>query len=150
MEFHLAELYNYHHAMNLKVAELLINHQDKIDGSAYKLFSHILGAQNIWNSRILEKAHTIPVWEIQPTHLFIEIENNNHAESIQILEHKQPHVEIEYINLQGISFKNTISDILFHAANHATYHRAQIATIIKQSGLTPPVTDYIAFKRMPL
>jgi len=150
MELQLKDLYDYHHAMNLKVAELLTNHSGEIDEKAYHLFSHILGAQNIWNSRILDIKHTIPVWDIQPHHQFIEIEDKNHRDSLLIIENKPLQTEIEYTNLQGIRYKNSISDILFHVTNHATYHRAQIASIIKKSGLTPPVTDYIAYKRMAL
>ncbi|WP_209331385.1 DinB family protein [Lunatimonas salinarum] len=34
-----------------------------------------------------------------------------------------------------------------HIVNHSTYHRGQIATLFRESGLQPVVTDYIMLKR---
>jgi uncharacterized damage-inducible protein DinB len=34
-----------------------------------------------------------------------------------------------------------------HVVNHSTYHRGQIAAFIRQFGIKPPQTDYIAFAR---
>ncbi|WP_379084396.1 DinB family protein [Pedobacter sp. UC225_65] len=44
-------------------------------------------------------------------------------------------------------YTGIVKDILFHVFNHSTYHRAQIATLFKESGITPPVTDFIILKR---
>lgn len=150
MEFNLNNLYTYHHAMNLQLANLLVANGDKVPETATKLFSHLLGAQNIWNSRILAIAPTIPVWEVQPIAFFEKLENQNHHDTMVILTTRLFDEEIEYVNLQGLRFKNCIGDILFHVANHGNYHRAQIATALKQAGIAPLVTDYIAFKRTPL
>lgn len=40
-----------------------------------------------------------------------------------------------------------IKDIMFHIVNHSTYHRAQIATELKDHGIEPLKTDYILYKR---
>ncbi len=37
--------------------------------------------------------------------------------------------------------------ILLHVANHGSYHRGQFTTLLRQSGLTPPATDLLAFYR---
>lgn len=150
MDFNLNDLYTYHHAMNVKLAALLMANEEKVPETATKLFSHILGAQNIWNSRILSITPTIPVWEIQPIAQFENLEEQNHRNTLTILNNRAFSEEIEYVNLQGLRFKNTVGDILFHVANHGNYHRAQIATALKPAGITPLVTDYIAFKRTPL
>ena len=50
-------------------------------------------------------------------------------------------------NSKGETFSNKIKDILFHIINHSTYHRAQIATDLKQNGIEPINTDYIFYKR---
>jgi uncharacterized damage-inducible protein DinB len=31
--------------------------------------------------------------------------------------------------------------------NHATYHRGQLATLLRQLGRTPPSTDYVRYLR---
>ena len=57
---------------------------------------------------------------------------------------------VSYTTQAGDSLVNTVGDILFHAANHSTYHRAQVATVFKQNNIQPPVTDFIALKRQGL
>lgn len=37
--------------------------------------------------------------------------------------------------------------ILLHVVNHGSYHRGQFTTMLRQSGLTPPATDLMAFYR---
>jgi uncharacterized damage-inducible protein DinB len=37
--------------------------------------------------------------------------------------------------------------IVMHVVNHGSYHRGQVATLLRQSGLTPPATDLILFYR---
>jgi uncharacterized damage-inducible protein DinB len=38
--------------------------------------------------------------------------------------------------------------MLQHVVNHSTYHRGQVATMLRQSGATPPkAMDLIAFYR---
>ena len=114
MDFNLNDLYTYHHAMNVKLAALLMANEEKVPETATKLFSHILGAQNIWNSRILSITPTIPVWEIQPISQFENLEEQNHRNTLTILNNRAFSEEIEYVNLQGLRFKNTVGDILFH------------------------------------
>ena len=36
---------------------------------------------------------------------------------------------------------------LQHLANHGTYHRGQVATLLRQLGVKPVSTDLIAFYR---
>jgi len=54
---------------------------------------------------------------------------------------------IEYKNSSGRVFHNRVQDVIFHVANHSTYHRGQMAAEFKQSGLNPLVTDFIVYKR---
>jgi uncharacterized damage-inducible protein DinB len=37
--------------------------------------------------------------------------------------------------------------MLHHVANHSTYHRGQITTLLRQLGATPVSTDLIGFYR---
>ncbi len=38
-----------------------------------------------------------------------------------------------------------LGDALLHCANHASYHRGQVVSLLRQLGATPPATDYIFF-----
>ncbi|MEO8193640.1 MAG: DinB family protein [Gemmatimonadales bacterium] len=45
----------------------------------------------------------------------------------------------------GIETVQTLSETLIHVVNHATYHRGQAASIIRQVGGTPQSTDYFTY-----
>ena len=50
-----------------------------------------------------------------------------------------------YANLQGQPHECVVGDVLTHVINHGSYHRGQIAMLVKQAGGTPAVTDFIFF-----
>jgi uncharacterized damage-inducible protein DinB len=54
---------------------------------------------------------------------------------------------IKYKNTQGVPFEGPLWPMLQHVVNHSTYHRGQIATLLRQLGATPVATDLIAFHR---
>ena len=39
----------------------------------------------------------------------------------------------------------TLAELIHHALNHSTYHRGQVALLLRQLGHTPPFTDYHDF-----
>jgi uncharacterized damage-inducible protein DinB len=45
----------------------------------------------------------------------------------------------------GIETVQPLSDTLLHVVNHATYHRGQIASQLRQLGGNPPNTDYFTY-----
>lgn len=50
-------------------------------------------------------------------------------------------------NTQGKEFVNSMQEMLQHLANHSTYHRGQVTTLLRQLGAKAPYTDLIAFYR---
>jgi len=54
---------------------------------------------------------------------------------------------VSYRNSAGRDFRNTVEEIVTHVTMHGSYHRGQIARIIRASGGDPPYTDYIQFMR---
>lgn len=54
---------------------------------------------------------------------------------------------IKYKNTQGVPFEGPLWPMLQHVVNHSTYHRGQIATLLRQLGAKPVSTDLIAFHR---
>ena len=54
---------------------------------------------------------------------------------------------IKYKNTKGVPFEGPIWPMLQHAVNHSSYHRGQIATLLRQLGAMPVATDLIAFYR---
>jgi uncharacterized damage-inducible protein DinB len=53
-----------------------------------------------------------------------------------------------YTTTEGKAYSNVLSDMLVHLANHSSYHRGQIATLLRQLGVVPQSTDFILFIRL--
>jgi uncharacterized damage-inducible protein DinB len=52
---------------------------------------------------------------------------------------------VSYVNLKGESFAYPLGRMLQHVVNHSTYHRGQIATLLRQLGATPLSTDLLLY-----
>lgn len=53
---------------------------------------------------------------------------------------------LQYYDLQKTSHKMPVYKVLLHVFNHATYHRGQLVTMLRQAGETKiPRLDYIVF-----
>lgn len=56
---------------------------------------------------------------------------------------------MQYYSMDKKSFKNPEYASLLHVFNHATYHRGQLVTMLRQLNITSiPSTDFIAFCRL--
>ena len=118
--------------------------------SIMDLYCHVLGSEHVWLSRVLGKPAQYAVW---PTLTLDECEQLG-AENVsayeQLLAGTKPEGfarMITYRNSAGDEFTSSLEDILTHVAMHGSYHRAQVAMLMRQSGETPTGTDYIAFAR---
>ena len=49
---------------------------------------------------------------------------------------------LSYAGFDGKGFTRVLGDALFHVANHGTYHRGQVATLLRQLGKSPLSTDF--------
>lgn len=143
----LTELFEYNHHTNQKLADFFISSRDKISEKALKLFSHVISAHQIWNNRIEPVQTPYGVWQVHQIHDFANIDRKNYEQTLQLLDTIDLNKTIRYANSKGQTFDNIVRDILFHIINHSTYHRAQIATEFRTSGLQPLATDYIFYKR---
>lgn len=55
---------------------------------------------------------------------------------------------IEYRLLSGAASSSRFWELLVHLVNHASYHRGQVTTLLRQLGAKPPEsTDMVAFFR---
>ncbi|HQQ82659.1 MAG: DinB family protein [Cyclobacteriaceae bacterium] len=143
----LKELYEFSHHHNQTIADILSAHREANTDKAVRLFSHMVNAHHIWVSRINSHKALYGVWEILPVAKLRDISRDNFDQTLHILDSVDLSMVVAYTNTQGNSYKNTVKDILFHVVNHTTYHRGQIALELRQVGITPPVTDFIAYKR---
>ena len=54
---------------------------------------------------------------------------------------------IGYKSFAGDPFSNTLGQIVRHVVNHGTYHRGQVATMLRQLGAQAVSSDLISFYR---
>jgi len=52
---------------------------------------------------------------------------------------------VSYTNRKGEQWAYPVGQILHHVVNHATYHRGQVVTLLRQLGQVPPTTDFLVF-----
>lgn len=142
------ELFEYTFLFNDKVIKALL--QTNAPQKAILLVNHTVNAQEIWNARINNQRIKTGVWDIRPIDELLAINEINYKNSIEILQNRDFEELISYTNTKGLTFENSIRDMLFHCVNHSTYHRGQIATDFKQHGIEQLVTDYIFYKRTQL
>lgn len=52
---------------------------------------------------------------------------------------------ITYENPPGTSWTYPLNEMVRHVVNHSTYHRGQVASLLRQLGHTPEPTDYLVY-----
>lgn len=116
-------------------------------------FAHVLGAQAEWLARLEGGKCELAVW---PRLTLDELESSLsrlHERWTSYLERLGPADlarSISYVNTKGQPWKSRVEDVLTHVLVHGAYHRGQIASALREAGLTPPLTDYIHATRSGL
>jgi uncharacterized damage-inducible protein DinB len=54
---------------------------------------------------------------------------------------------LKWRNSAGVESQLPHWQVVLHLVNHGSYHRGQIATMLRQSGIAPPGTDLVTFYR---
>jgi uncharacterized damage-inducible protein DinB len=115
-----------------------------------ELYSHILGSEHVWLSRINGTAPRVDVWPVLALDECEKLRRENIAAFSDLVSRLTPDLlekPITYRNSAGDQFTSAVQDILTHVAMHGSYHRGQIAASLRAGGDTPSPTDYIAFVR---
>lgn len=119
-----------------------------VDAKAQELISHLLAAEHVWLSRIAGREPRMAVWPLLSVDECADLATANAAEFHALLgtdgKLDRP---VTYRNSAGDQFTSTVRDILTHVALHGSYHRGQIAMMVRAAGSKPAPTDFIAFAR---
>ncbi len=147
---YLLNLIKYNFLMNRKIFFEIIKNNE-VSEKALRYFCHILAAEKIWMKRLEEKEwNGIEVWPVLKPEEIETMINENETDFTKYVIQAAPALltsSITYKNIKGIEYSNSVEDVLMHIIIHGAYHRAQFATAIKEDGLEPVNTDYIAYKR---
>lgn len=55
---------------------------------------------------------------------------------------------IAHMTTEGKRYEHPIGEVVMHVVNHGSYHRGQVATLLRQLGYVPPKTDLIHYYRL--
>lgn len=120
------------------------------DGSALELYAHVLGAEHVWLARLRGVAPRVEVWPRLTLAGCEALAAENAAalaDYVADLGEDDLTRGVDYRNSAGRAFTSTVEDMLLHVCLHGTYHRGQIAWLLRHGGAVPRPTDYIAFVR---
>ena len=145
-------LFRYDDWANREVVARLAE-SDEPPSRAVRLLAHILAAEHLWLARLEQQTQQLPVW---PDFTLSQCER--HARRLAGLwtNYCEPQTDesiaskVDYTNTRGEPWSNSVAEILTHVVMHSSYHRGQIATLIRSAHLEPPYTDFIHATRQGL
>jgi len=118
-------------------------------------WTHIVFAEWLWLQRWKGDSPSAgPAWSSDPVSVdrlaatLREVEDDR-RQFLGSLEDDAIGRPLSYRNMSGDPFTTRLLDVLHHVVNHASYHRGQLTTMIRQVGAVPVTTDLIAYKRLP-
>lgn len=109
-------------------------------------FAHVLGAQSEWLARLEGRKSELAVWprltldELEPSLATLRDGWTRHLDRLGPAGLTR---SVSYTNSKGEPWTSRVEDVITHVLMHGAYHRGQIASALREAGLTPPVTDYI-------
>jgi uncharacterized damage-inducible protein DinB len=147
MKEHFIRISEYNRWANHRVVEGFKN--QPAPEKALALLSHVVLAESVWQMRLFGQPITTGIFELLSLEQLEETMGRNEAGWSTLLNSTEDYSRsLDYKMLNGTPVQSSISDILTHIFNHGTYHRAQIATHLRQAGLEPASTDFITFSRL--
>ena len=150
---HFIDLFEYDAWANGLMIEALSANGAAVPERALDLMSHLLRSQAVWLGRIEDPGRTPPaLWERDDPDACSQRREQNTGAWLKFLRGSAAgdlNREVTYATTKGETFTSSIRDILTHVVNHGSYHRAQIAQLIRSTGAAPPQTDYILYARSP-
>jgi len=149
MKSYFLKLYQYNAWANRRVMDGL-QRQAVTDERILTLMGHILAAQFLWLHRI--KALPPPdvkLWGTYTLDQLAEMTEKASTEWLNFVESTDSfNRDISYRNYVGDPYTTNAEMIMIHLVNHSSYHRAQIALLLRDKGFEPVNTDFITYDRV--
>ena len=120
-------------------------------GSILGTMAHILGAEQVWLSRLVGA----PLDHLPSEQDYADLPTLaagffDYWPQLEVflasLADEQVRAELTWTNYRGETHSAPMHVVLLHFANHSTYHRGQVVALLRQLGYEPPSTDLIYWK----
>ncbi|MBL8148427.1 MAG: DinB family protein [Blastocatellia bacterium] len=152
-------LFDYNKWANKRMLEMVssVDHEQfgrNLSGSFSSIrdtLLHLIGVELLWLKRWKGESLTaMPQWGEAPSletlkNALDDIEKER-DEFLSALTEESLKQTVSFKNLKGEAFEHLLTDLFLHLVNHSTYHRGQVANMVRQVGSTAISTDLIVFK----
>ena len=149
MKEYFLKLYQYNAWSNDRVLRCL-ERQQVSDEKILSVMGHVVAAQFLWLYRI--KALPPPDVKLWGQYSISQLATMAAEAGKQWLEFVEKtdnfNRELTYTNYVGEPYVNNVEMIMIHLVNHSSYHRGQIAMLLRQKGFEPINTDFITYDRI--
>lgn len=131
--------------------EIYTKEGDSSFPSVKETVSHVITVEKLWLLRMngikkpaAEQFRVDTAAEAKEAFMLLHAEMELYFSS---LNEEQWQKFMKFTNLRGDSFEETREEMLFTFINHASYHRGQIVSLLRQFGKEGILTDYIYFPK---
>lgn len=116
-------------------------------------FAHMVAVERFWLERWRGKSPKA----LLPVHLFPTLESvaeqwaaveRDFREYLAGLDEKALASHLTYTNTQGEEWSYPLWQMIYHLLNHQSYHRGQVATLLRLLGAQPPHVDFLVAQDM--
>jgi uncharacterized damage-inducible protein DinB len=118
---------------------------------AVTFLAHIAAARRLWLYRLgkTSKSPTefFPRLSLDEAVRELEAIEREWASYIEKLDDAEVARVFKYRSTEGDWYRNSVEDILAHMFGHSSYHRGQIAMLVRQTGAQPAETDFLFWTR---
>jgi uncharacterized damage-inducible protein DinB len=149
MKKYFLKLYQYNAWANKRVIGTLIRQQVN-DEKILSLLGHIVAAQFLWLHRIKGlPAPDVKLWGEYTLDQLVPMAEKAGKMWLEFVESTDNFDrEMTYRNYVNEPYTNNVENVMIHLVNHSSYHRAQIAMLLRQKGFEPINTDFITYDRV--
>src|SRR5262249_54775954 len=121
-------------------------------GGVRGTLTHMMGAEWIWLERFkgvsptrgLDESEFPDVVALRDRWTLIEQHRADWFRSLREADLAEP---VSFKTLAGVAYSTPLWQLLQHVANHATYHRGQVITLLRQLGTRVVGTDLMTWDR---
>jgi uncharacterized damage-inducible protein DinB len=149
MKKYFLKLYQYNAWASKRVLGTL-KRQHVEDEKILSLMGHVVAAQFLWLHRIKGlPPPDVKLWGEYSLDQLLSLAEKAGQEWLNFVESTEDfNREMTYKNYVGELYTNNVEMIMIHLVNHSSYHRAQVAMLLRQKGFEPINTDFITYDRV--
>ena len=113
--------------------------------AALRLIAHVAAAERLWKTRIDGGGAPVvvwPAWSVARCREEMGAVAEDWSRYVAALGAAEAARAVAYVNSKGEPWTTTVDDILAHVVLHSSYHRGQVAYVLRAGGAEPAYTDY--------